>query len=120
MTNVVNFNEYKEKKGVQENVKDMSQVHEIYISVIRYVYCYMQAELESPLEQIHPTHSLKELFDGNKSSLFMTLMELSSFWNVSMDDGIEYSGTNGIETDLFMIYPTVHSLCEKVEEKING
>lgn len=113
MAQIINFEKLTIQNIVNKQLGFQQLEFEILLTVIRYVYAYMQKELDDPIEYIHPKSRLDELFEGDQTRFAYAFAELIRYWEIEMESIKEISLKKEFE-----IFETVEDLCLFLEQKI--
>lgn len=113
MAEIINFEKLTIKNIVNKQLGFSQLEFEILLTVIRYLYAYMEKELDDPIDEIHPHASIEELFGGNRERFAHAFVELLKYWELDSITWNEIPLNKGFET-----FKKVEDLCLFVEEKL--
>lgn len=114
MAKIINFEKLTIQNIVNKQLGFQQLEFEILLTVIRYVYTYMEQQLEDPIEHIHPKCLLEELFEGNAQRFAYAFAELLKYWEISELSWDEIPLNKEFET-----FRTIEDLCLFLERKIS-
>lgn len=110
----ITFEEYKLKRFLKLTGMTNQQTEvEILLSVIRFLYAFMENELDDPFGEIHPSKKIDDLFNGNQKRKTFAYKEILHYWEIDSPRTFLYLFNKGIEN----IY-TVSDLFLYVEQQI--
>lgn len=113
MAKIINFEKLAIQNIVNKQLGFQQLEFEILLTVIRYVYAYMDQELEDPIEHIHPKFRLDELFEGDTQRFAYAFAELLKYWEIKDLSWDEIPLNKEFET-----FRTIEDLCLFLERKI--
>ena len=113
MAEIINFEKLAIKKLVKNRLAVDEMKMEILITVIRFVYAYVEKELNDPLEAINPQADLYDLYDGDRFRFAHTFVELIKYWEIGEINWQDLPYENEFEN-----FKKVEDLCVFIEEKI--
>lgn len=113
MVQVYNFEKKMIKNVINKKMGFGRLEYEILLTAMKYIYTYMERELEDPIGEIHPASSTEELFDGNNQRFAYAFIEISKYWEIEFENLSEIPFNREFEA-----FPTVESLCLFFEDKI--
>lgn len=113
MAKVINFEKLAIQNIVNKQLGFQQLEFEILLTVIRYVYAFMDKELDDPIEHIHPKCRLDELFEGSRERFAHAFTELMNYWEI---DNLSWDEIP-IHQE-FEKFKTVEDLCLFLESKV--
>lgn len=114
MAQIISFEKMSVKKAIDNRLGFDQLEFEILITVMRYLFAYMEDECDNPFEVIHLNASIKELMSGSQERFAHVYVELMKYWEL---DGIDWKE---IPLDSpFETFQTVEDLCLYMDKKIS-
>lgn len=113
MAQIINFDKLTIKNVVKKQFGVNQLEFEILLTVIRFLYAYMEDEMDDPIEQINPNASIEDLFNGDRERFANSYVELMKYWEITD------IGWNEIPLNKeFEMFRKVEDLCLYVERKV--
>lgn len=113
MAQIINFEKMSVKKAVNDRLGFDQLEYEILVTVMRYIYAYMEEEVVNPIETIHPKASIAELLGNDRQRFAHVYVDLMKYWEL---ENVEWEE---IPMDKeFEVFDTVESLCVYLDKKV--
>jgi hypothetical protein len=115
MAEIINFEKLTINKMVEKNFAFNQLEFEILLTVIKFIYAYIPAEFDRPMEQIQPTSNIEMLFEGDSIRFLNAFAKLMNYWEIT--SVVEEELPEGKELNTF---ETIEDLCVFVEGKVRA
>lgn len=113
MAQIIDFEKLTIKNMIDKHLGFNQMEFEILITVVKYLYAYMDIDLNDPIDEIHPNAYTSDLFEGDSTQFLQALFSLFKYWDLLEEVKEDFPINNEFE-----VFSTVEELCLFIEEKI--